>query len=64
MEKKASKELELLNRDIIKNKTILNLEKESFINKIKQVNKEDILPKSPEPIKKLTLWQRIKVLMG
>lgn len=65
MEKKALKQLELLNRDIVKNETILNRDKEIFINKIKKINKEDILPKPPEPSKKLTLWERLyKVLMG
>ena len=65
MEKKALKQLELLNRDIVKNETILNRDKEIFINKIKKINKEDILPKPPEPPKKITLWQRLlKVLMG
>jgi len=55
----------LLTKDIIKNEIILKKEKENFINKIKQINKEDILPKPPEPPKKLTLWQNlIKVLMG
>ena len=29
-----------------------------------QIRKEDVVPKQPEPPKKLTLWQRIKVLMG
>lgn len=65
MEKKALKQLELLNRDIVKNQIILNRDKEIFIDKIKKINKEDILPKPPEPIKKITLWERIiKVLMG
>lgn len=65
MEKKALKELELLYKDVEKNKLILDKEKEKFINQIKQINKEDILPKPPEPPKKLTLWQKlIKVLMG
>jgi hypothetical protein len=65
MEKKALKELELLHKDVTKNKLILDKEKEKFINQIKQINKEDILPKVPEPQKKLTLWQKlIKVLMG
>ena len=64
-EKKALKELELLHKDVAKNKLILDKEKEKFINQIKQIKKEDILPKPPEPIKKLTLWQKlIKVLMG
>jgi len=64
MGKKALKELELLNRDMIKNEIILKRDKEILIDKIKQIRKEDILPKQPEPPKKLTLWQRIKVLMG
>jgi len=65
MEKKALKQLELLNRDIVKNQIILNRDKEIFIDKIKKINKEDILPKPPELPKKLTLWQRLlKVLMG
>ena len=65
MEKKALKELGLLHKDVVKNKLILDKEKEKFINQIKQINKEEILPKIPEPPKKLTLWQRlIKVLMG
>jgi hypothetical protein len=65
MEKKALKQLELLNRDIVKNQIILNRDKEIFIDKIKKINKEDILPKPPESPKKLTLWQRLlKVLMG
>jgi|SanBayMetagenome_1026888.scaffolds.fasta_scaffold280097_2 hypothetical protein len=63
--KKALKELELLHKDVVKNKLILDKEKETFINQIKQIKKEDILPKPPEPIKKFTLWQKlIKVLMG
>lgn len=65
MGKKALKELELLHKDVAKNKLILDKEKEKFIYQIKQINKEDILPKVPEPQKKLTIWQRlIKVLMG
>jgi hypothetical protein len=65
MEKKALKELELLHKDVVKNKLILDKEKEKFINQIKQINKEDIIPKPPEPLKKLTLWEKlIKVLMG
>ena len=64
MEKKALKQLELLNRDMVKNDIILKRDKEIFINKIKQIRKEDVVPKQPEPPKKLTLWERIKVLMG
>ena len=64
MGKKALKELELLNRDIIKNELILKRDKEILIDKIKQIRKEDVVPKQLEPPKKLTLWERIKVLMG
>ena len=64
MEKKALKELELLHKDVAKNKLILDKEKEKFINQIKQINKEEILPKIPEPPKKLTLWQKIKILLS
>ena len=64
MGKKALKELELLNRDMIKNELILKRDKEILIEKIKQIRKEDVVPKQPELPKKLTLWQRIKVLMG
>ena len=65
MEKKALKQLELLNNEIIKSEIILNRDKEIFINKIKKINKEDILPKPPEPPKKITLWERLlRVLMG
>jgi hypothetical protein len=64
-EKKALKELELLHKDVVKNKLILDNEKEKFVNQIKQIKKEDIFSKSPESFKKLTLWQRLhKVLMG
>lgn len=46
------------NRDNIE----LQNEKKEFINLIKKVSKEDILPKKSE---KLSLWKRIKkVLMG
>jgi hypothetical protein len=40
----------------------LELEKIRFIEKIKNLRKEEILPKQPE---KLSLWKRIqRVLMG
>jgi len=47
-----------------RSKSLLDLEREKsqFIKQIKQVQKEEILPKKPE---KLSLWKRIiKVLMG
>jgi hypothetical protein len=65
MKKKAFKELELLGNDIVNTPKQLEKEKNKIINELKGLNKEDILPKAPEPPKKLTLWQRlIKVLMG
>ena len=64
MKKKVLKELEHLENDSIKNQLLLKTEKEKLINELKTLTKEDILPKPPEPPKKLTLWQRIsKVLM-
>jgi hypothetical protein len=51
-----------LEKEIIKDKIELDKEKNDFINQIKKMNKQDILPKKE---KKLTLWQRLKkVLMG
>jgi hypothetical protein len=47
-----------------KDEANLRREKEDLIKSLKQLKKEDILPKVEEP-KKLTLWQKIKrVLMG
>jgi hypothetical protein len=46
----------------MKDKTDLDKEKLDFINNIKKLKKEDIIPPKP---KKPTLWQRMKkVLMG
>ena len=65
MKKKALKELELLGNDIVNVPKQLEKEKNKLINELKVLKKEDILPKPPEPPKKLTLWMRIKkVLMG
>ena len=44
MEKKALKKLELLHKDVVQNKLILDKEKEKFINQIKQIKKEDSIP--------------------
>jgi hypothetical protein len=57
------KELELLENDSIKSQLQLQSEKEKIINQLKKLTKEDILPKVPEPLKKLTLWQRIKKVL-
>jgi len=65
MKKKVSRELELLENDIVNTSKQLEKEKNKIIGKLKGLTKEDILPKPPEPPEKLTLWQRIrKVLMG
>lgn len=47
-----------------RSKMLLELEREKrqFIDRIKEIKKEEILPKKPE---KLSLWKKIlKVLMG
>lgn len=62
--KKSRLELQasLLEKERSKIHLELEREKRQFINQIKQVQKEEILPKKPE---KLSLWKRIiKVLMG
>ena len=62
--KKSQLELQanLLEKERSKMQLELEREKLQFINKIKGVQKEEILPKKPE---KLSLWSRIKkVLMG
>jgi hypothetical protein len=65
MKKKALKELELLGNDIINTSKQLEKEKNKIIGELRGLTKEDIIPKPPEPPKKLTLWQRLKkVLMG
>jgi len=59
---KKSKHLEWYQNELMKDKTDLDKEKLDFINNIKKLNKEDIIPPKP---KKPTLWQRMKkVLMG
>ena len=63
MKKKVLQELELLENDSIKSQLQLQAEKEKIINELKKLTKEDILPKPPEPPKKITLWERIKILL-
>ena len=67
MMKKPSSRLEgmqqWLNNEIEKDQIDLISEKNRFINQIKKINKEDIIPVKKEI--KLTIWQKIKkVLMG
>ena len=62
--KNQSKHLKWLETQVKKDEANLRREKEDLIKSLKQLKKEDILPKVEEP-KKLTLWQKIKrVLMG
>ena len=52
-----------LNSEIEKDQVDLINEKNRFINQIKKIKKEDIIPVQEEI--KLTIWQKIKkVLMG
>jgi hypothetical protein len=62
MENTNSKMLEWLEKEKTKDKIYLDSQKKQIIQNLKELNKEDILPKPP---KKLSLWKRIKkVLMG
>jgi hypothetical protein len=62
MMKNQSTQIKWLEKEITKDQVELDKEKKDFINEIKKLKKEDILPKKTE---KITLWQRIKkVLMG
>jgi hypothetical protein len=57
-----SKQLDWLEKERNKDKNELENEKSKFIQEIKKLKKEEIIP---VPLKKLTLWQRIKkVLMS
>jgi hypothetical protein len=61
-QKMNSKVLEWLEKEKVKDKIELDLQKKQIIESIKILTKDDILPKPPE---KLSLWKRIKkVLMG
>ena len=51
--------MELLNKQKKLNKINLNNERETFINEIKQINKEEIV-NSVSKIEKYTLWERLK----
>lgn len=55
-------QVNLLEKERNKNQQDLEREKSRLINQIKQIQREELLPKKPE---KLSLWKRIiKVLMG
>ena len=63
MEKKISTKgeqaLDWLRSEIEKDKVQLEKEKLQFINSIKTLNKEELV----KPVKKLTLWQKIKKVL-
>jgi hypothetical protein len=58
-----SQQLNWLEKEVNKDKKELDLQKQQFIQQIKNIKKEDIFKESKP--KKLNIWQRIKkVLMG
>ena len=57
---KLESEIDWLKNEIERDSQDLNFEKNNFINKIKELKKEDILPKKP---KKLTLWEKLKKIL-
>jgi hypothetical protein len=60
--KNQSNQLKWLENQINNDKQELEREKLQFIQQIKKMDKNEIVPK---PKKKLTIWQRLmKVLMG
>jgi len=62
MNKKKEKDLMWLEKERIKDNLQLENEKKRLINQLKNVGKENVLPKPP---KKITLWQKIKrILLG
>lgn len=63
--KKSSKALEWFQNELTKDKIDLDKGKSDLINQIKKLKKEEILPKMPQTLEKISLWKRIKkVLMG
>ena len=60
MMKNQSTQIKWLEKEITKDQVELDKEKKDFINEIKKLKKEDILPKKTE---KITLWQRIKKVL-
>lgn len=59
MSQREQKILNWLTSEKNKDSRELEREKEKFIQQIKKLNKEDIFPKP----KKLTLWQKLKILI-
>lgn len=63
MKKKQTKletQIDWLKNEIRKDSLEIDLEKEEFINSIKKLKKDDILPKKP---KKLSIWQKMKKIL-
>jgi hypothetical protein len=52
--------LNWLNKEKKKDQIQLEKEKETLINEIKGLSKEELFPKN----KKMTLWQKIKIILG
>jgi len=62
MNKKSTKDLMWLEKEKIKDNIQLETEKKRIIEQLKNMGKENILPKPP---KKITLWMKIKrILLG
>ena len=62
MNKKNTKDLMWLEKEKIKDNIQLETEKKRIIEQLKNMGKENILPKPP---KKITLWMKIKrILLG
>lgn len=59
MSQREEKILNWLNSEKNKDSRELQKEKEKLIKQIKKLNKEDLFPKP----KKLTLWQKLKILI-
>lgn len=60
MKKKSEQQLEWLTREMTKDKIKLEKEKNDFINKIKKMKKEELLPKKPE---KISIWKRLRMML-
>ena len=59
MSQRTEKLQNWLNSEKTKDNRQLEKEKEIFIKQIRKLNKEDIFPKR----KKITLWQKIKIII-
>ena len=59
MKNEKERQMNWLLNEIKKDSIELDREKSDFINKIKNLKREEIVPKP----QKLSLWQRIKIVM-